>query len=906
MQALTDQIEGPEDRPTGTVTFMFTDIEGSTRLLRELGVEAWTPRLERHREIIRAAISENGGVEVSTEGDSFFVVFVFARSAVDAAAAIQHRLADESWPDEKAIAVRIGLHSGLGLLDADGSYVGADVHRAARVAGAAHGGQVLVSAATHGLVINDLPEGAELIDLGLHRLKDLTAEHLCQLSMPGLRDAFPPIRAASATLNNLPAQLTSFVGRKHELEEVRKLLSDHRLLTLTGPGGSGKTRLSLQLAAEMAETFPDGIWFVPLEPIRQADLVASTIAATLGIGLSSSRSATDVVADWIDQQSILLILDNFEQVLGGAPAVPELLGRCPQLKVVCTSRSALHVSGEREYPVPGLPAPVDLTSLTPLELQQHPEAAARLTPESLSQYESVRLFIARALAVDPDFTINNDNAAAVAQICAHLQGTPLAIELAAARVKLLTPQQILARLDTQLSLLSSSRRDLPERQRTLRGAIAWSYDLLDDPLKGLAERLSVFRGGWRLEAAEAIASVSGIDMLDGLAGLVDHSLVRRESADGESRFEILPTINEFLAEQLSSRGIDQEIAAKHAAHYLNLAEQAVPHLDSDGQRQWLDRLEEEHGNLRAALDWACAHPEPQLAARLAFALWRFWQKRGYVTEARARFEKLVVQPWNLDDVWRARLLEAAGGVAYWQADQAGATNWYAEALEIWRRVGDRKEIANAIYNHSFAEILPFIRGEAQLTSAEREAALKRGMEALAIYRELGDRVGEGNLTWARATLEHYGELYAEAAESYRKARDLFDASGHRTMEAWSNHMITLPLLKLDRTDEALAASRAALRHFHSAGDLAGVAMVLRNLSALAIIRGENDKAGHFFGAAERLQVNTGAGLTAFLEEIFAGHDPQEMLTPEELKRFAAEGVQMPLEELVAEALGEER
>jgi len=905
MSAPTPDLAHALIRPTGTVTFMFTDIEGSTRLVQELGLERWTPLLERHRAIVRQAIAAYDGIEISTEGDSFFVIFTVARKAVEAAIAVQRGLAEERWPEGAAISVRIGLHSGLGLLDADGSYVGADVHRAARVASAAHGGQVLVSSATHGLVVEDLPEGADLVDLGLHRLKDLTAEHLCQLSIVGLRETFPPIRAASATLNNLPAQLTSFIGREHELEEVWRLLDGDRLLTLTGPGGSGKTRLALQLAAEKAEAFPDGIWFVPLEPIRQAELVASTIAATLGIGLSSGRSAVEIVADWIDDQQILLILDNFEQVIEGAPTVPDLLRRCPKLKILCTSRSVLHVSGEREYEVPGLPAPLDFARLTPLERQRHPEAVS-YSPETLSQYESVRLFIARALAVDPDFTITNENAPAVAQICSRLQGTPLAIELAAARVKLLTPQQILHRLDGQLTLLKSSGQDIPERQRTLRGAIAWSYDLLGDPFKELAEKLSVFRGGWRFEAAEAVAAGAGVDMLDGLAGLVDHSLVRKESGPGDSRFEMLPTINEFLAEQLTARGAAAAVSRAHAEFYLALAEEAAPHLHSDDQGVWLDRLEEEHDNMRAALDWACEEAAPELAVRLGFAMWRFWQKRGYVTEARARFEKLVATNWDLPDELKARLLEAAGGVAYWQADHPVATRWYGEALDIWRRIGDRAEIANAIYNHMFAEILPFIRGEKTLSIDERDRLMVRGAEALRIFRELGDKAGEGSITWSKATLEHYGGLYAKAADSYRESLALFEVSGNKTMEAWAQHMMALPLLKLERMEEAYESSRSALRHFHGAGDLAGVAMVLRNLSALAVIRGDNPRAGRFYGAAERLQKNTGADLAAYLEDVFANHDPQEMLTPDELKRYAAEGAQMPLEQLVAEALGDSR
>lgn len=894
-----------QDRPTGTVTFMFTDIEGSTRLAQTLGTEAWTPLLERHRQIVREALGAVGGVEISTEGDSFFAVFNVAADAVAAAAAAQRRLVAEPWPPGAEIAIRIGIHSGQGMLDADGSYVGADVHRAARIANAAHGGQVLISTPTHGLVADALPEGVGVVDLGLHRLKDLTAEHLSQLTIEGLRNEFPPLRAASGKLVNLPAQLTSFIGREAELAEARQLLDQARLLTLTGPGGSGKTRIAVQLAAEVADDFADGVWFVALEPIRQPELVAPTIATTLGIGLGSGKSATELVAEWIADKSLLLVLDNFEQVIAGAVAVPDLLRACPNLKVIATSRSVLHVSGEREYEVPGLPAPPDLSAMTPWQLGSSSDAMLHPTLEDLSHYEAVRLFIERALAIDPDFRIDNDNAPAVAQICAQLKGTPLAIELAAARVKLLTPQQILERLGAQLKLLKSDSRDLPERQKTLRGAIAWSYELLAPELQTLALRLSVFAGGFDLEAAEAVAGFDGTDVLDGLSALVDQSLVRGDAAAGANRFEILPTIREYLAEALGERGESDDIAERHAAFYLQLAEAAAPRLHGDRQREWMDRLEREHANLRAALDWTTDKPAPETAVRLAYALWRYWQQRGYVTEARARCEAIIAKGWDLPDIPRARLLEAAGGVAYWQADHEAATRWYGEALEIWRRIGDKREIANAIYNHSFANIVPFIRGEMRITPEATQEGLAQCAEALALFREIGDILGEGNVTWAIGGLQHYSGAYEEARASYERALFLFRQAGQRTMEGWSLHMVSLPLLQLGEAQAAKSASQEALRIFYDAGDLAGVAMVLRNLSAVAILADERRKAGWFFGAAEKLQVATGAELTAFLEDIHAPRSPEKVMPKEELRRHAAEGAAMPLADIVAAALDDD-
>jgi predicted ATPase/class 3 adenylate cyclase len=885
--------------PTGTVTFLFTDIEGSTKLVQELGAR-WVPILERHRELLRAAIQGAGGIEVQTEGDAFFAVFKTAGEAVAAAAEGQKRLAAERWPEGATIAVRMGLHSGEGLLDADDSYVGADVHRAARVAAAAHGGQVVLSATTRALLGEALPGGVGLVDLGEHRLKDLRAERLSQLSIAGLRNAFPPLEAIDLQPNNLPTQLTSFVGREAELQRAGELLDRTRLLTLTGPGGTGKTRLSIQLAATQSGAFPEGLWFAALEPIRDPELVASTIAHVLGISLASGRRPLDLVGEWIGDKRMLLVLDNFEQVIDAAPTVAELLRACPHLKIVCTSRSTLRVSGEQEYQVPGLPAPPDLSRLTPMQLEALPDEALHPAIDTLNQYEAVRLFIARAVAVRADFAVTNDNAPSVAQICARLHGMPLAIELAAARVKLLTPQQILDRLEHQLSLLTSGSRDLPERQQTLRGAIAWSYDLLDDGLKRLLARLSVFSGGWDLDAAEAIAgSGGGDDVLDGLSAVVDQSLARREEENGSTRFEMLPTIRDFLREMLTEKDEMEAIADRHAAYYLALVEEASPHLHGDRQREWMDRLEKDHDNLRAAIDWAAEKPDPETAVRLGFAMWRFWQQRGYVTEARRRLEALLVKNWTLPDELHARLLEAAGGVAYWQADHDAAVRWYAEALAIWRRVGDKKEIANAIYNYSYGKLVPVIRGQRKMSTAELEDARKACDEALLLFREAGDRVGEGNIAWALGTLHHFHGDYETSRKYFSDSIALFHETGQRTMEAWGRHMMTLPLVRLGRLDEATESARGALSHFDEAGDLSGVAMVLRYLSGLAMLAGDNQKAAVLYGAAEKLLIATGAGLTAYLYDVFLERDPAKILSKAEFERWSKEGAAMPLAKVVA-------
>ena len=565
--------------PTGALTFLFSDIEGSTRLLDSLGSAAYTGVLERQAAILRAAFARHAGREENTEGDSFFVVFDSALEAVLAAVEAQRALAAEPWPPGVEVKVRMGLHAGEASTSAAG-LVGLDINRAARIAAAAHGGQIVVSDAVRSLVTGDLGPELSLRGLGNHRLKDLREpQPLAQVVADGLRIEFPPLRSLDARPNNLPTQLTSFVGRERELAEAGALLAANRLVTLTGPGGTGKTRLSLQVAANAAEDFPDGIFFVALETVREPALVPSRLAAAIGIAEPGRRTTTEVLVEWLTGKRVLLVLDNFEQVLDAGPIVADLLRSAEGLKVLATSRAPLHVSGEQEYPVPGLPTPPDLSQLTSLELASLPAAERSVDPATLSTYEAVRLFIARAGAVKPGFEVTNENAPAVAAIVARLHGMPLAIELAAARVKLLSPDAILARLEGQLGLLAAGARDLPERQQTLRGAIAWSYDLLDEPGRLLLDRLSVFAGGIELDAAEAVcgpAAELGGDVVDGLFSLANQSLIRTIESSTETGFAMLETIREFALEKLEARGEREELERRHGAWFLDLASAARP------------------------------------------------------------------------------------------------------------------------------------------------------------------------------------------------------------------------------------------------------------------------------------------------------------------------------------------
>ncbi len=862
--------------------------------------------LGRHREIIRSAVAAHDGVEVSTEGDGFFVVFRRPADAVAATVEAQRALAAEPWPEDGVVRVRMGIHTGDGRLDADGSYVGPDVNRAARVAAAGNGGQVLLSETTTAVIADVLPAGVAIRGLGEHRLKDLRPERICELVVDGLRTEFPPIRSLDRRPNNLPTQLTSFIGRNEELARAEELLSSTRLLTLTGPGGTGKTRLSLQVAANVSERFPDGVWFVALEPVRDPGLIAATILTTLGLVERAGRSARDVLVEWLEPKTALLVLDNFEQVIDGAPVVADLLRAAPNVSVIVTSRAPLRVSGEQEFAVPGLPAPVDVLALSELEKLNLPSGARRLDASNVTTFEAVRLFIARAVSVRPDFTVTNENAPAVAGIAARLHGMPLAIELAAARVKLLSPDAILQRLEHQLGMLSAGSRDLPERQQTLRGAIAWSHNLLDPGERRLLARLSVFVGGAAFDTAEAVcgpaSELDGLDVLDGLMALADQSLVRAEDVDGDTRFRMLDTIREFAGEQLTASGEREAIDRRHSDAFVVLAETAAPLLSGDDQRRWLSRLERDHDNIRAVLDRAVAGGDGETAIRLGFAMWRYWQKRGHLAEARRRLEAIAAAPWSHDvPLLRARLMEALGGVAWWQADLSVMEPSYDEALRIWRELGDEREIANALYNDSFRYAVSAQPGE----SDPDGFGLAKMREARDLAAGIGDERGRANALWGIGNWMYFHEAEDRGAAQFRESLDVFQRIGDRTMEAWSLHMLGSALLRNAEVDAASATVAEALRLFHQFGDIAGITLALDDFASIAVARGDLPRAARLWGAARALSSAGGVGLADFVDaqyEFYHRPNARFILSPEELEAYAREGRSMTLDESVAYAL----
>ena len=744
--------------PVGTVTLLFTDIEGSTRLLQQLG-ERYTDILADCRHLLRNAFQQWNGHEVDTQGDAFFVAFARATDAVAAAVESQRALASHPWTDGVTVRVRMGLHTGEPHLASEG-YVGLDVHRAARIMSAGHGGQVLLSQTTRELVVQALPDGVTLFDLGAHRLKDLQQPcQLFQLAITGLLTDFPPLKTLDSYPNNLPLQPTPFIGREKEVVALqRKLLrQDVRLVTLTGPGGVGKTRLALQAAAEVSEHFVDGTWFVSLAPISDPDLVIPTIAQMLDVRETGERSLLDQLKASLREKQVLLLLDNFEQVASAATQIADLLGTCPHLNVLVTSREALHVRAEQEFPVPALALP---------DPKHLPDLAM------LSQYEAVAIFIERTQAVQPDFQVTNATAPAVAEICVRLDGLPLAIELAAARIKLFPPQALLTRLEQRLPLLTSNVRDAPARQQTLRKTIQWSYDLLSTQEQVLFRRLSVFVGGCTWQAIEAVSATFGDDtalVFETVASLIDKNLLRQTVIEGEElRLMMLETIHEYGQECLAaSREMDTTREA-HAAYYLALAEEATEGFKGPQQADWLERLEREHDNVRATLSWmlgpAQAGPGIEKALRLVVALHAFWDVRGHYREALSYLEQALARSEGVTASVRASALKSAGHCAHAQCDLDRSEAWFRECLILFRQQEDTRGVASTLQGLGWVAMANNIATARSLFE-----------ESLALYREIGDKEA---IAWSLVSLAQAVSAQGE----YRRGHILIEESLAMYME----------------------------------------------------------------------------------------------------------------------------
>jgi predicted ATPase/class 3 adenylate cyclase len=877
------------DLPTGTVTFLFTDIEGSTRLGNELA-DRFDAILVAHHQLIREVLARHGGIEVSTEGDAFFAVFPAAPPAVAAAVEGQRSLATHPWPDGAQIRVRMGLHTGDGRLGGD-NYVGTDVNRAARIAAAGHGGQVLLSDATRALVAQRLPSGVAIRDLGSHRLKDLPEpERIWQLEIDGLTNDFPEIRSLDARPNNLPLPAASLIGRTAELAAIVDLVRERRLVTLTGPGGTGKTRLALAAAHHLLADFVDGAYFVALQDARDRPTVAATTAMALGVREKYDRDLEQGVKAFVGHRKLLLVLDNFEQVVeAGAPVVTELLAVSSELHIVVTSRAVLHVAGEQEFSVPPLDVP-DPRELPPLRV--------------LGQVEAIALFVQRARAVAPGFAVTDDNARAVTEISRRLDGLPLGIELAAARVKLLSPAAILDRLVRRLPVLTTTARDIPARQRTLHATIDWSYELLDPAERRLLVRLAVFAGGWTLEAAEEVCNPESepeIDTLDGLSSLVDKSLVRPVADDGtegaEPRFTMLQVIREYAAEKLDQEPDAETVRRRHAEWLLGLAETAKPELRKNDLRRWQHRLRSEEENLRTALRWALERGEAELGLRTASAVWDFWHYWAEVREGIAWLESLLALPAAAAPTdARARGLDALGGLVYWQGKPDRAWDLYEEAVAIRRELGDDHALADALFETAWAAAAAY----------DLDRARARAEQARELYEKSGDATSVQLVTdWILiepAILGAGGDpetAIARVEAAYEMTRALGRA--HDATD-WLSGRAMLHRLHGD-PGSGLPVARDSIAAWYELGNLGRLPLALKVIAALELQAGDPRRAVRLEAAARRLSEDVGGDLYQVFGQL---GDPIEearpLLDPEEHARAIEEGRTGSLAEQVAYAL----
>jgi predicted ATPase len=739
------------DLPTGTVTFLFSDIEGSTRLLGELG-DRYADALAEHRRMVREAVARHGGVEVDTQGDAFFIAFSSASDALAAAKDAQRTL---------SLPVRMGVHTGEAEVTEEG-YVGLEVHRAARICGAAHGGQVVLS--EHSLV-----DGIAVRDLGLHRLKDLGER--VRLFQLGERE-FPPLRSLNAT--NLPAQPNPLVGRERELREVIVLVHENRLVTLSGPGGTGKTRLALQAAAELVDDFPDGVFWVPLAPIVDPELVEPTIAQTIG--------AQDGLAEHVEEKQMLLLLDNLEQVLDAAPRLSELLAYCPNLHLLSTSRALLRIAGERDYPV-----------------------------EPLSEDDAVVLFRQRAAVAEPVEVVD--------EICRKLDGLPLAIELAAARTGLLPPAELLERLERRLPMLTGGRRDAPERQRTLRATIEWSYDLLSAAEQALFRRLSVFAGSFTIDAAEQVCDAN----LETLESLLEKSLIRRWAS---GRLGMLETVGEYALERLEQVDDARPWHRRQADYFLGVAQEGASR--AYDRRDALDRFAAEIHNVRAALKWALAASEASLGLELAAATRPYWSVRGGIDEARRWFSEILERDIDLPPRERARAYSQAAYIFEVSGDWKRAKQYYEETLRLYEEIGEIEP---------GARVLTLMRAQ-------------RDDEALVLAHEVGDdRLLGRTLLGVGEHLRDRGRL-AQAAEKLEHALELVRRCGDSLFEAGTLQALGDVALALGDLDTADERYRDGLRASHDFGHAVNAATCLAGLATVAARRGDLRRAGALCGVIE--------------------------------------------------------
>ncbi len=873
--------------PTGpNVTFMFTDIEGSTRLERTAGSTAWAAIVASHDRLLRAAIEGADGIVVKTEGDAFFAAFARPDAAAIAAVAAQRAVAAEQWPDGVDLRVRMGLHLGEGHIrqgrgpDDPEDYVGIDVNYTARIAAVGNGGQIVVSdplaiALRPRMHAIDGLDGVDLADEGLRAVKDFEEPaRLHRLVVPDAADDRRALRTMDAP-TNLPGEVTALVGREAEMEELLEALADSRIVTLTGPGGSGKTRLALGVARAAAGRFPHGVWFIDLAALRDPALLESSIAATLRVGESSGRTITDVLQAHLRDRTILVLLDNLEQLLPDAAAVVSRMVRdAPDLRVIVTSRELLRIAGERGHPVP------------PLDVEA-----------------GLALFEDRARSHRPDLVLTDEVRATIRDICERLGGLPLAIELAASRIRLLSPSLILDRLSHSLDLAGGAR-DVPERQRTLRGAITWSHDLLSDEERVLFRRLAIFAAGWTLDAAEAVVDPDrrlGLDLVDGLESLADKSLIRIEaggtdagSAEGEVRFGLHPLLREYALERLDESGERPELEARHAAVLAAIAESAGAGILSHEGETSLRRLDREDHNLRAAIDWAIVHDEPRIGIRIMGATWRWFQQRGRLREGRAILAQLLARLDGDDDLLRIAGLTAEGGLAYWMDDPEGAKLAYDARLELAGRTGDPAVMAEAHYDLGFLSMMA--QDVVRLEEHEQQA--------LDLYAQAG--MDDGVLRARQALV-----LAVFLTGDYPRARELeeqdlaaFRSTGSPFQVADSLTLLGAIHLRLGDGVTAWRHITEGLQLFAANDNASGIARGLATAAIIQLVYADPDLGSRIAGATYELARSKGVMLAPV--KVLHLPDPGELavqeLGPELARERLAIGAATPLDAVVAEVL----